>query len=31
LFELQVDVVVDDGSARAEWMMRELGERWREA
>jgi hypothetical protein len=31
LYELQVDVVVDDGSARACWMMRKLGESWREA
>jgi hypothetical protein len=40
LYELQVDVVVDDGSGRAEWMMSKLGgrggrgalgERWREA
>jgi predicted exporter len=31
LYELHVDVVVDDGSGRAEWMMRGLGERWREA
>jgi hypothetical protein len=25
LYELQVDMVVDDGSARAEWMIRKLG------
>jgi hypothetical protein len=31
LYKLQVDVVVDDGSARAEWMVRKLGESWREA
>jgi hypothetical protein len=31
LYELQVDVVVEDGSGRARWMMHELGERWREA
>jgi hypothetical protein len=28
---LQVDVVVDDGSLRAAWMMGQLAERWREA
>jgi hypothetical protein len=26
LYELQVDVVVDDGSGRAKWVMQELGE-----
>jgi hypothetical protein len=31
LWGLQVDVVVDDGSARALWMMQQLVERWREA
>jgi hypothetical protein len=31
LHELQVDVVVWDGSARAGWMMERLAERWREA
>jgi hypothetical protein len=31
LFELQVDMVVGDGSARARWMIRKLGEGWREA
>jgi hypothetical protein len=31
LYELQVDVVVDDGSGRARWMMRGLAEKWREA
>jgi hypothetical protein len=31
LYELQVDVVVDDGSLRARWMMGRLGERWMEA
>ena len=29
LWELQVDVVVDDGSGRAQWRIRELAERWR--
>jgi hypothetical protein len=41
LYEVQVDVVVADGSGRAKWMMQELGGlsdvegleggRWREA
>jgi hypothetical protein len=31
LYELQVDVVVKDGSGRARWMMARLLERWREA
>jgi hypothetical protein len=31
LYELQVDVVVHDRSARAQWMMGRLKERWREA
>jgi hypothetical protein len=31
LYELQVDVVVDNGTARAQWMMQRLEERWREA
>jgi hypothetical protein len=31
LYELQVDVVVNDGSERADWFMRELRGRWREA
>jgi hypothetical protein len=30
LWQLQVDVVVDDGSRRAQWMIRELLGRWRE-
>jgi hypothetical protein len=33
LYDLQLDVVVDDGSGslRAKWMIKRLGERWREA
>jgi hypothetical protein len=31
LYELQVDVMVYDGSASAGWMMELLEERWREA
>jgi hypothetical protein len=31
LYELQVDVVVDDGTGRADWMIRELVCVWREA
>jgi hypothetical protein len=31
LYDLQVDVVVDDGSGRAKWMMGQLAERWRKA
>jgi hypothetical protein len=31
LYGLQVDVVVNDGSGRAEWMITGLEERWREA
>jgi hypothetical protein len=31
LYDLQVDVVVDDGSGRAMWMMEQLAEKWREA
>jgi hypothetical protein len=27
LYELQVDVVVDDGSGRSAWMMQQLAER----
>jgi hypothetical protein len=30
LYELQVDVVVDDWSASAGWMMTQLAERWRD-
>jgi hypothetical protein len=30
LYELQVDVVVKDRSGRAQWMMEQLAERWRE-
>jgi hypothetical protein len=31
LYDLQLDVVVGDGSGRARWMMEQLAERWREA
>jgi hypothetical protein len=31
LYRLQVDVVVEDRSSRAQWMMARLLERWREA
>ncbi len=31
LWALQVDAVVDDGSARASWMIVKLAKRWREA